>query len=116
MRDPLAVLALATGFQWDAGNDTKNWTKHSVTSAECEELFFHQPLVVQVDLAHSGREARYAALGQTSAGRRLFLVFTLRGALIRVISARPMSRREREVYRRAEVDEGQEDDQGSADA
>ncbi|MFN8666288.1 MAG: CopG family antitoxin [Gemmatimonadaceae bacterium] len=74
----LRVLALATGFQWDAGNDTKNCTKHSVTSAECEELFFHQPLVVQVD-AHS-REARYAVLGQTAAGRRLFLVFTLRGS------------------------------------
>ncbi|MDQ3697199.1 MAG: BrnT family toxin [Gemmatimonadota bacterium] len=62
------------------------------------------------------REARYAAVGQTAAGRRLFLVFTLRGSLIRVISARPMSRREREVYRRAEVDEGKEDDQADTGA
>jgi uncharacterized DUF497 family protein len=32
----------------------------------------------------------------------LFVVFTIRGDLIRVISARDMSRREKEVFRRAE--------------
>ena len=110
MTDPYALLALATGFEWDAGNDTKNWTKHAVTAAECEEIFFAEPLVVRADVLHSMREARYAALGQTVAGRPLFLVFTLREALIRVISARPMSRREREVYRRAESEESHEAD------
>lgn len=42
---------------------------------------------------------RYFVLGQTDAGRELFLVFTLRDELIRVISAREMSRKERKVYR-----------------
>ena len=31
-------LAAATGFQWDEGNATKNWSKHEVTQAECEVL------------------------------------------------------------------------------
>ena len=110
MIDPYVLLAQATGFDWDDGNDTKSWKKHTVTMAECEELFFAEPLVVRADIAHSEREARYAALGQTAAGRRLLLIFTLRESSIRVISARSMSRREREVYRRAEAEQSDEAD------
>ena len=51
------------------------------------------------DQEHSGREERFYALGQTDAGRLLFLVFTVRGSLIRLISARDMSRKERRIYR-----------------
>jgi hypothetical protein len=101
----LAQVAAATGFTWDAGNATKNWIKHTVAQGECEQLFFNVPLVVAADAAHSTVEARYFALGQTDAGRRLMIVFTLRGSQIRVISARPMSRREREVYEHAEAQE-----------
>ena len=93
-------LAACTGFEWDAGNADKNWERHQVTQGECEQLFFQRPLLVARDTAHSRREARYAALGQTAAGRRLTVVFTIRGALIRVISARDMSRRERRLYER----------------
>lgn len=57
-----------------------------------------RPLVAAPTSARSGLEERYYSLGQTNAGRRLFVVFTLRGTLIRVISARDMSRRERKVY------------------
>ena len=55
-------------------------------------------MLVAADARHSGQEARYAALGRTTAGRWLAVVFTIRGTLIRVISARDMSRRERRVY------------------
>ncbi|MEK7371273.1 MAG: BrnT family toxin, partial [candidate division NC10 bacterium] len=47
---------------------------------------------------HSAQEVRYFALGRTDTGRELMVAFTLRGSLLRVISARPMSRRERRVY------------------
>jgi len=43
-------------------------------------------------------EDRLYASGQTDAARLLFVVFTMRGRLIRVISARDMSRKERKVY------------------
>ena len=109
MADPYELLAQATGFEWDEGNATKNGTKHEVTQAECEQLFFNAPLLVAADAAHSGTEARYFALGHTNERRLLFVVFTLRGTLIRPISARPMSRREREVYRHAEAEEDQVD-------
>jgi uncharacterized DUF497 family protein len=87
------------GFQWDAGNSGKIWERHRVSPTECEELFFNRPLVVGEDERHSDREERLFALGHTDAARFLFVVFTVRGHLIRVISARDTSRRERRVYR-----------------
>jgi uncharacterized DUF497 family protein len=96
--DLLERLASAAGFDWDDGNATKSWERHRVSAAECEQVFFNAPLVAAADPGHSEREPRYYALGRTDAGRRLFVAFTLRGALIRPISARDMSRRERAAY------------------
>jgi hypothetical protein len=89
------------GFDWDEGNRDKNWLKHAVSTGECEELFFNLPLVVAVDVKHSASEERFLALGRTNGGRLLFVSFTVRGQLIRVISARDMSRKEREIYEEA---------------
>jgi uncharacterized protein len=91
-------LAQATGFDWDEGNLDKSLLKHAVTFWEAEEVFFNRPLVVRHDSEHSGSEPRFYALGKTDAGRHLFLVFPLCATLIRVISARDMTRRERAAY------------------
>jgi uncharacterized protein len=91
-------LAEPEGFQWDAANAGKIWRRHQVAPIECEEIFFNHPLVVGEDERPSGAETRLYALGQTDAARILFLVFTMRGRLIRVISARDMSRKERKVF------------------
>ncbi|WP_272486662.1 BrnT family toxin [Zeimonas sediminis] len=52
---------------------------------------------------HSEREPRFHALGMTDEGRGLHIAFTLRGSgtKIRVISARPMHRKERAIYEQA---------------
>ncbi len=92
------LLALCEGFEWDAGNFTKVWDRHQVSPAECEEIFFNRPFILHEDETHSTEEMRLYALGQTDAGRLMFVVFTIRGRLIRVISAREMSRKERKVY------------------
>jgi hypothetical protein len=85
------------GFEWDRGNSGKNEKKHGVTDRESEEIFFNQPLLVsRSEKGHS--ETRYAALGKTYGSRLLTVVFTVRSGKIRVISARPMSRKERELY------------------
>jgi len=86
------------GFQWDKGNSEKNWLSHQVTKSECEQIFFNQPLIIGNDEKHSIIETRYYTLGQTDTGRALFIVCTIRENLIRVISARDMSKKEREVY------------------
>jgi hypothetical protein len=98
-KDPLADCV---GFEWDEWNSSKNWEKHRVTPEETEEVFFHDPFVLRSDASHSSREKRYAVLGQTAKGRRLFVVFTVRAKHVRVISARDMTRNESEEYGRYE--------------
>ena len=92
------TLSQCEGFEWDDGNINKNWLKHKVSPAECEQLFFNRPLIIQDDIEHSEVEKRFYALGRTDSKRTLFIAFTVRNKLIRVISARDMSRKEREVY------------------
>jgi uncharacterized protein len=88
------------GFDWDAGNARKSADKHGVTQSEAEQAFFNQPLLILEDDRHSFAEARFHALGCTDDDRRLQITFTLRreATLIRVISARDMSARERLAY------------------
>lgn len=100
-KDPLDVC---TGFEWDEANRQKNWERHVVMPEEAEDVFFHEPLVVRSDVQHSKREKRYYALGRTDAGRCLFVAFTIRGSLLRVISVRDMNRRERSAYAYHEKD------------
>ena len=91
------ILKSIQGFEWDEGNSGKNEQKHGVTDREAEEIFFNQPLVI--GRSPKGKpEVRYAALGQTYGSRPLAVVFTIRSKRIRVISARPMSRKERKLY------------------
>ena len=92
------TIANVTGFQWDEGNLLKNWEKHRVSAVECEQVFFNNPLIAVRDEQHSDSESRFYLLGQTDTGRKLFVVFTTRDNLIRVISARDMSRKERKIY------------------
>ena len=98
-KDPLAECV---GFDWNESNSIKNWERHRVTPEEAEDVFFHDPFVLQADVKHSRGEKRYRALGRTSKDRRLFVAFTVRRKLIRVISARDMTRRELEEYEKHE--------------
>ena len=90
------------GFEWDEANAHKNWERHRVTPEEAEDVFFNEPLVVHSDVRHSKREKRYYALGQTGSGLHLFVVFTIRHSLLRVISVRDMNRKERDAYAKRE--------------
>ena len=87
------------GFQWDDGNSDKNWIRHGVSRGESEEVFFNRPLIVRKDEVHTTEdEIRYYCLGRTDYYRHLFVVFTVREKLIRVISARDMTRKEKRKY------------------
>ncbi len=85
-------------FEWDEGNLTKNWLKHQVAYQEAEEVFSNEPLLLLVDSKHSVGERRLHALGRTDLGKLFFISFTFRGENIRVISVRPMNKKERRLY------------------
>jgi len=122
MADLRALLAQATGFEWEAGSvaagsgtdgtdsdgTDSEGSDPDVTRAECEQLFLNEPLVVADeatddepvadDAARSSQEIRGHALGEADDGRLLFAAFVVRDGLIRVTGARPMTRTERQVY------------------
>ena len=89
----------AVGFEWDEGNLLKNEIKHGLSWQSIEEVFFNNPLVLLEDEKHSSdTECRCAALGRMDDGTWVTAVFTKRKQKIRVISARPMSKKERKFY------------------
>ena len=92
------IINNCTGFNWDEGNSEKNWILHFVKQNECEQVFFNEPLVISGDEKHSQLEKRYYLLGRTDSQRLLFIVFTIRLNLIRIISARDMSKKESKIY------------------
>lgn len=87
-------------FDWDAGNREK-CEKHGVSIAEIESVF-ENGAAVHPDLDHSDAEERFKAIGQTEAGRYVFVVFSIRTRgdvqMIRPISARYMHRKEIDYY------------------
>ena len=95
MRD---MLKKCTGFDWDQGNSEKNWIAHRVNRNESEQVFFNEPMIVAEDDKHSQNEKRWYLLGRTDSKRLLLIVFTIRVNLIRVISARDMNKKERDIY------------------
>lgn len=86
------------GFEWNDGNSNKNWHGHRITDLECEEVFFNLPITVWRDKQHRSDEPRFSTLGQTESGKQMYIAFTIRGKLIRVISAREMNSREIRKY------------------
>jgi len=101
------LLVRCVGFDWDEGNVLKNWIRHHVSMSECEQMFFNRPLVAASDPKHSDEERRFYALGCTDGGRGLFVSFTIRSSLVRVISARDMSRKERKIYEEFEKEDSE---------
>ncbi len=92
-------LGQIVGFDWDDGNIRKI-DKHNVSQMEAEQIFLDPRLLILTDDRHSVEETRYHAYGRTAAGRRLQVSFTMRAnaTLVRVISTRTMSRKERARY------------------
>jgi uncharacterized protein len=88
------------GFDWDKGNRAK-CEKHGVSIMEIENLFAHGPRVAP-DPKHSVDEDRLIAVGRTSAGRPVFVAFTIRTKnklrLIRPVTARFMHAKEIAAY------------------
>lgn len=86
-------------FEWDQWNVQKNEAKHGVSPLEAESAFYDEKVRLFEDREHSStREKRFILYGRSIENRVLMVGFTHRGNGIRVITARPASRKERRVY------------------
>jgi len=89
-------------FEWDARKDAANRHKHGVGFREGATVFGDPLATTFPDVDHSVSERRYLTIG-ASAGRRLLVVaHTESPDTIRIISARPVTRRERRFYEEAD--------------
>jgi len=92
-------VALTIEFEWDQWNVQKNEIKHGVSRLEAESAFYDPGYKLFEDVKHStSREARYILYGRSIENRPVMVGFTVRGARVRVITARPASRKERRIY------------------
>ncbi len=85
-------------FEWDENKATANLSKHGVSFEEAKTIF-DDPLYVDFyDPDRSYEEDRYIIVGESSQSRLLIVSYTERGDTIRLISAREVTRSEREAY------------------
>lgn len=87
-------------FEWDEGNSTKSSLKHKIEVESAEQLFRNKEMLVPlgIQVSPKANEPRFGVLGVDLSGRHLSISFTVREGKIRVISVRPMSRKERKHY------------------
>jgi len=85
-------------FAWDPKKADSNQKKHKVTFSEATEVFadFHSSTISDPD--HSDDANRFLIFGLTARGRYLAVSFTEGSGKLRLISARPMTPRERRAY------------------
>ena len=90
-------------FSWDAAKAVLNFEKHGISFEEAATIFADPEGLDWKDLTHSTIEARRKRLARSINGRILLVVYTVRETkhgeeTIRIISARPASRKERQAY------------------
>jgi uncharacterized protein len=82
---------------WNPEKAKANLEKHGVRFADAE-LVLYDPHAVTIEDAAAQGEQRQISIGLDAVGRILVVVYTERGENVRLISARPATRRERRQY------------------
>jgi uncharacterized DUF497 family protein len=89
-------------FEWDARKAAANLRKHGISLVEAASAFADPLSITIPDPDHSGHEERLVLIGQSARQHLVVVVHVERGDTVRLISARPASRRERIVYEEGE--------------
>lgn len=90
-------------FEWDDEKATENLTKHGVSFSEASTVFADPLSRTIPDPLHSEEEERFVVLGESGLHHTLVVVHTYRGDVIRIISARMATSRERRDYERGKA-------------
>jgi uncharacterized DUF497 family protein len=89
-------------FEWDPRKDAANRRKHDVEFREAATVFGDPLATTFPDPDHSAYEQRFLTIGVSARGRLLFLAHIESEDKVRIISARPVTRRERKLYEEAQ--------------
>ena len=84
-------------FEWDDQKAITNFRKHKVKFELAAEAFF-DPFVCYLDEQIVGSELRERLVGLTTTWLLLLVVYVMRGDVIRIVSARMVTKAEREIY------------------
>jgi uncharacterized protein len=85
-------------FEWDEAKAHSNYLKHKISFDEAKTIFFDPFLVTYPDDAHSDNEDRLISIGLSARQRVLLAVHIERGDVIRIISCRKATAREKAYY------------------
>lgn len=85
-------------FEWDRRKEASNRRKHGVGFLEAATVFGDPLATTFPDLEHSAFEERFLTVGASATGQLLVVAHTESGEKIQIISARPVTRRERKFY------------------
>ncbi len=85
-------------FDWDKNKAASNLAKHKVSFEEAATVFGNPLSDTFDDPDHSADEQRFLMIGHSEKGRLLFVSHTDDGETTRIISARELTRTEREAY------------------
>ena len=84
-------------FEWDDEKERANKRKHGVDFVTACEVFF-DPFLRVVEVTEESGETRAVVIGLTVGWRLLYVVYTEREDVLRIISARPVVAAERKYY------------------
>jgi len=70
-------------FEWDAGKDQLNQSKHGISFSEAQYAFAYPHRIIAKDISHSSDEIRYFCCGKTGGGI-MTVRFTYRNKVIRI--------------------------------
>ena len=86
----------ALQFEWDEDKNKININKHGISFKMASRVFYDEHRLVFPDIQHSTNEERQITIGFVK--DVLMVVHTMRGERVRIISARPATKAERERY------------------
>ena len=85
-------------FEWDDKKKAQNLKKHKISFEEAATVWTDPLAFIAPDPEHSIEEEREWIIGESFKNRVLVVVYTMREETIRLISARPATKREIEQY------------------
>jgi uncharacterized DUF497 family protein len=85
-------------FEWGSIKEASNERKHGVSFREAATVFGDPLAITFDDPDHSRDERRLVTFGESSFGRLIVVSHAERRKNTRIISARPMTKRERRIY------------------